>query len=191
MGVLQVVEGSNGTEPRSQSASRPSSDRTSLSVATEFLNAALRSWDEEHFRAKSQVKVAVAMLRGVAEGHACEALLPRSAPCARGLAPWQVRTIKEFIDASLESRIRLSDCASKARLSNTHFSHAFNRTFGITVSRYVRCRRIERAKHLMLTSRDPLSQIALQCGFADQAQYCRAFRDVVGISPKVWRRQNS
>ncbi len=114
------------------------------------------------------------------------------APRTCGLAPWQARKVKEVIDRSLGSRIRLSDCASAARLSNSHCSRAFKMTFGTTLSRYIRCRRIERAKQLMLQSHDspPQSQIALACGFGDQAHYCRVFRDVVGTNPSTWRRQN-
>jgi AraC family transcriptional regulator len=41
----------------------------------------------------------------------------------------------------------------------------------------------------MLTSQQPLAQIALACGFADRARYCRVFREVVGLSPNAWRRQ--
>ena len=106
------------------------------------------------------------------------------------LAPWQTRKVKEFIDLSLGSTIRLRDCASKARLSSSYFSHAFKATFGTTVCHYIRRRRVERAQQLMLSSKEPLSQIALACGFADQAHYCRVFRNVVGLSPKAWRRQN-
>ena len=107
----------------------------------------------------------------------------------RGLAPWQAREVREFIDASLDSTIRLRDCASKARLSAGYFSHAFKATFGTTMGRYVRRRRIEHAQRLMLLSKAPQSQIALACGFADQAHYCRVFRNVVGLTPNAWRRR--
>jgi AraC-like DNA-binding protein len=192
MGVLRVVEGSDGIQPRNQLACGPTSERPSLAAATAFLDGALRLWDEDRCQAKSQVKVAAAMLRDVAAGDASQAPPPDSAPRTCGLARWQVRKVKEFIDGSLGSRIRLRDCASAARLSNSYFSHAFKMTFGTTVCRYVRCRRVERAKQLMLQSHEPLSQsqIALACGFGDQAHYCRVFHDVVGTSPNTWRRQN-
>jgi len=157
---------------------------------TDFLDAALRLWDEDRCQAKSQVKVAAAILRDFADCYACEAPLPAPVPGKGGLAPWQARKVKAFIDASLTSRIWLGDCASEARLSKSHFSRAFKATFGTTVGRYVWRRRVERAKRMMLVSDEPLSQIALACGFGCQAHYCRVFRDVVGISPNSWRRQN-
>lgn len=42
----------------------------------------------------------------------------------------------------------------------------------------------------MLLLNEPLSRIAVACGFADQPHFCRAIHDVVGLSQNVWRRQN-
>jgi AraC family transcriptional regulator len=190
LGVVQVVEDFDGIEPQNQVSSKPRSDRPSLAVVTAFLDAALRVWDEDRRQAKSQIKVAAAMLRDFADYHTGDARLPASVQAKGGLAPWQAHKVKKFIDASLTSKIRLGDCASKACLSKSHFSRAFKATFGTTVSRYVWSRRVERAKLLMLASHEPLSQIALASGFGGQAHYCRVFRDVVGISPNSWRRQN-
>jgi AraC family transcriptional regulator len=157
-------------------------------VATRILDAALRIWDEDQAQAKSQIKVAAAML------HIDTAEAPmREKPAGRvlpGLAPWQERKVREFIDESLNSKIRLQDCAGKARLSISHFSRAFKATFGTTVLDYIHRRRVERAQQLMLMSEQTSAQIALSCGFADQAHYCRIFRTVVGLSPNAWRRSN-
>jgi AraC-like DNA-binding protein len=152
------------------------------------LDAALRIWDIDQAQAKSQIKMAAALLRGDANDRPV-----RAKPTARtlsGLLPWQARKVREFIDGSLESKIRLQDCASKARLSTSHFSRAFKATFGTTVLDYIQRRRVERAQRMMLLSDQPLSRIAVACGFADQAHYCRVFRDVIGLSPNAWRRQN-
>jgi len=42
----------------------------------------------------------------------------------------------------------------------------------------------------MLTTEDPLSQIALACGLADQAHLSKLFRRAVGETPSAWRRRN-
>jgi transcriptional regulator GlxA family with amidase domain len=42
----------------------------------------------------------------------------------------------------------------------------------------------------MLTTQDPLSQIALACGMADQAHLSKLFRRAVGEPPNTWRRRN-
>jgi len=187
MGVFRPIHTYEIDDPGSRRLSQPH-ERSSVAMATRFLDAALRVWDEDQALAKSQIKVAAEMLRG--DGEEPPVRAKPAGPAVAGLLPWQTRKVREFIDASFASKIRLQDCASQARLSTNHFSRAFKATFGTTVLDYIRRRRVERAQHMMLTSQQPLSQIALLCGFADQAHYCRVFHAVVGVSPNAWRRQN-
>jgi AraC family transcriptional regulator len=46
------------------------------------------------------------------------------------------------------------------------------------------------AQRLMLTTQEPLSQIALACGMADQAHLSKLFRRGVGETPGAWRRRS-
>jgi AraC family transcriptional regulator len=113
-------------------------------------------------------------------GHSCQ---------QGGLAPWQAKHIRSFIEDKLDASIRATDLAGVVRLSTSHFFRAFRQTFGESPLAYIMQRRIRRAQELMLTSRLPLSQVALECGLCDQAHLCRVFRRIVGINPNAWRRQ--
>ena len=111
-----------------------------------------------------------------------------STPVRGGLTPWVVRKISNFIDANLDSAIRVDNLAALANLSRYHFSRAFRQSFDESPHAYIMRRRIERAQGLMLTSVVPLGQIAVECGLADQAHFTKLFRRLVGESPGVWRR---
>ena len=108
-----------------------------------------------------------------------------------GLAPWQAKYLRSYVEDKLGSSIRTTDLAAVVQLSTSHFCRAFRQTFGETPFAYIMERRIRRAQDLMLTSRIPLSQVALECGMCDQAHFCRVFRRIVGINPNAWRRQIS
>lgn len=108
-----------------------------------------------------------------------------------GLARWQVDRVRDFIDAHLAECIRVSDLSCLARSSPSYFSSAFKRTFGISPHAYLMTRRISRAVELMLGSDAPLSQIAINCGFADQAHFSRQFRRTMGATPSTWRRERA
>jgi transcriptional regulator GlxA family with amidase domain len=73
-------------------------------------------------------------------------------------------------------------------LSKSHFSRAFQQSLGTPPMAYVAKRRVERAKLMMTSTRDRLTDIALACGFADQSHLNRSFRRIVGMSPGIWRR---
>ena len=107
-----------------------------------------------------------------------------------GLVPWRAHNVQEFIDRSLDSKIRLQDCATRAGLSASHSARAFKATSGTTVLDYIHGCRVERVQQMMPLSGQRLSQIALDRGFAEQAHYCRPFSRVIGVNPNAWRCQN-
>jgi AraC family transcriptional regulator len=105
------------------------------------------------------------------------------------LLPWQVKRVRDYVDTDLHGRVSLSMAASHARLSRAYFSRCFRQSFGVTFSRFVAGRRVDRAQGLMTDGVGKLCEIALACGFADQAHFTRTFSDLVGCSPARWRRQ--
>jgi AraC-like DNA-binding protein len=57
----------------------------------------------------------------------------------------------------------------------------------VTAGQYVLRARIEQACHRLRHSLDPISEIALDCGYADQASFTRQFRKSVGLTPSAYR----
>lgn len=107
-----------------------------------------------------------------------------------GLATWQAKRTLAYIEANLASKMDIDDLANVVALSRSHFSRAFKHSVGFSPMEYVVVRRVERAKAMISGTREPLAEVALACGFADQAHLNRRFRDIVGISPGRWRRSN-
>ena len=116
------------------------------------------------------------------------ALLQDGCPARGGLAPWQMKRVKCHIEANLEEAIRVFELAGIARLSSGYFSNAFKATFGVSPHAYIVACRLQRAMELITLTRMSLCEIALACGFSDQAHLCRQFRRSTGVSPGAWRR---
>jgi AraC family transcriptional regulator len=105
-----------------------------------------------------------------------------------GLATWQAKRTLAYIEANLALKMEISDLANVVALTRSHFSRAFKHSVGLSPRDYVVARRVERAKVMISGTREPLAEVALACGFADQAHLNRRFRDIVGVSPGRWRR---
>ena len=111
-------------------------------------------------------------------------------PVRGGLAPWQKRKVYRYIGQRLERTLRVKELAEQVSLSVSHFCRAFRESFGASPHLHLTRLRVERAQRLMLTTQDPLNQIALACGMADQAHLSKLFRREVGEPPNTWRRRN-
>ena len=105
-----------------------------------------------------------------------------------GLSPWQIRKVTSHVEAHLGRPIRNDDLASLERLNPSHIGRAFRNSFGEKPHEYVIRRRVERALGLLLSTDAPISEIALDCGLADQSHLSRLFRRIAGESPRAWRR---
>jgi len=117
--------------------------------------------------------------------------MPSGVPAHGGLAPWQMRRVRDHIARHLERSIPVEDLAKLVSLSAGHFCRAFKESFGDTPHAYIIRMRLERAQELMLTSPEPLGQIALACGHSDQAHFSRRFRQQMGETPNAWRRRHA
>lgn len=105
-----------------------------------------------------------------------------------GLAPWQERRAKEMLAADLTGAIPLAAIAEACDLSISHFSKAFRRSMGVAPHAWLLQFRVERAMTLLRQRQQPLAEIALACGFADQSHFTRMFTNRVGVAPGAWQR---
>ncbi|MBT0667355.1 helix-turn-helix transcriptional regulator [Novosphingobium profundi] len=85
--------------------------------------------------------------------------------------------------------IAVTDLAIQCRLSLSHFTRAFANTVGVSPYAWFVQRRLQHAETLLNETSLPIAEIALECGFADQAHFTRAFAKAFGIPPARWRRE--
>jgi AraC-like DNA-binding protein len=94
-----------------------------------------------------------------------------------------LRHVLGFIESRMAQRLDLPILAGVAGLSRTHFAQWFRQRVGQSPMRYVRERRVERAKVLLTSTDLTVEQVAGQVGFKDPAHFNRVFKNVVGVPP--------
>jgi AraC-like DNA-binding protein len=105
-----------------------------------------------------------------------------------GLVPWQLRIAKCYIEEHFRRDISLAELANLTQLSQSRFARGFRISTGIPPYSWALRRRIAAAEQLLATTNTPLSEIAVQIGFADQSHLTKAFRRALGATPAAWRR---
>jgi AraC family transcriptional regulator len=98
------------------------------------------------------------------------------------------RAVVDYIMENLEGHLTLEQMAAAAHLSPYHFARQFKATTGLPPHQFVISRRIERARQVLLADdEEPLAQIAIRLGFADQSHFARHFKRLVGVTPRQFR----
>ena len=113
---------------------------------------------------------------------------PAAAPRRRAaLSRHALQRALERIEASIEHGISLQVLADETSLSRTYFSTAFRQSTGVSPHRYLTQRRLAHARGLLRSSSLSLSEVALRCGFSNQAHFTQYFHRDSGLTPRQFR----
>jgi AraC family transcriptional regulator len=85
---------------------------------------------------------------------------------------------------------RLTRLASAVGVTPVRLAAAFRRHFGCSVGDYLQNVRVDCARRRLAASDAAIGEIALECGFFDQAHLTRVFRKRLGTTPAGFRRSH-
>ncbi len=115
--------------------------------------------------------------------------ISRDAPALSGSAPVSaaLSATLAYVDDHLDEPLRVPDLAARAGLSPFQFDQRIRTIFGFSAGQYLSRLRIDRACDRLRHSDAPLGELALECGYADQAAFTRRFHKTVGLTPGAYR----
>lgn len=113
-------------------------------------------------------------------------------PAAATAAPRDRRRAVDaamWIDAQSASDIGLDRAAAETGLSAFHFLRVFSQVLGVTPHQYLVRSRLRHAARLLADDRHrPVTEVALDVGFADLSNFVRTFHRAAGVSPSAFRK---
>lgn len=104
-----------------------------------------------------------------------------------GSEPEAIAKARRLIHAKLDEPISLSELATVAGLSESHFCRTFKEVTKLTVTDYTTRARIAAARKELLRPAARVSDIAFKVGFQSLSQFNRSFSKLVGCSPTKFR----
>lgn len=93
----------------------------------------------------------------------------------------------DYIEARLDHRISLKELAALLGMSEASFSRKFKARTGQTPMHFVAEIRLEVARGMLADRSLSFSEIAVRCGFSDQAHFSRSFKKSEGMTPRSYR----
>ncbi len=76
-------------------------------------------------------------------------------------------------------------------LSHSQVHRKLSALTGLSATHFIRYVRLVKAKEMILNSGYSISAISYDCGFNDPAYFSRVFKQEFGVTPHVWREQNT
>ena len=105
----------------------------------------------------------------------------------RPVATRRMPQVLEYINASLEGKLNLTELSNLAAMSKYHFLRTFKHATGLTPHQYILGRRLRRAAMALQNTQTPIARIAVDQGFGDLSTFNHTFRRVMGVTPSAFR----
>lgn len=96
----------------------------------------------------------------------------------------------EYMNAFYNRNIRLEDIARAAMLSPNHFLRCYKQIFGVTPNQFLSEKRLQVAKHLLLKTKKPITQICYDVGFQSVSNFSWIFSLRFSCAPSQLRKKN-
>ena len=131
-------------------------------------------------------------LRIMIEKAALPSRAPQPQPAFTGATDnlW-IRRAMLLMERHAGTRLPVAAIARELHVSPRHLERLFHAELAMSPSEFARMLRLRRAYDLLVETRQPVSEVALDCGFADGSHFSRRFRAAFGRSPSQVRQESA
>lgn len=100
-----------------------------------------------------------------------------------------VRKAVSFIQSNYCNPIKVTDVADFVCVNRSYLYTLFENSLGMPPQKFLSAYRITKAAELLQTTDIPVESIALSCGYNDALVFTKAFKQMKGISPSLYRKE--
>lgn len=94
-----------------------------------------------------------------------------------------------YIQNHYSESLQIEELARYAGLNRSYLSTLFKQHTGLSPIKYLQTFRLTKAAHLLSMTQLSIASIAFSCGYQEPEAFCKAFRQLSGISPSKYRAQ--
>lgn len=98
-----------------------------------------------------------------------------------------VQNAINYIYVNVNAPVTVGDVADAVGVSKGYLSHLFKKEMGVSVSDYIRQKKVESATNLLKYSPYSMVEIANRLSFSSQSHFIQTFKKSVGITPLKYR----
>jgi AraC-like DNA-binding protein len=95
------------------------------------------------------------------------------------------------IETDLARAWEVAQLAALVNLSASRFRHVFKEETRLSVSQFLRERRLERAEYLLRTTFLSVKEVMTEAGLSSTSHFVRYFKQKYGLTPSAYRKRAS
>ena len=99
----------------------------------------------------------------------------------------RVKMVTAYLENNLNQELSVDELASSVNLSPSRLRHLFREEAGISLARYIKLVRMQKAKELLESTFLNVKQIMFQVGLKDESHFVRNFKRIYKLSPVKYR----
>ena len=96
---------------------------------------------------------------------------------------------KEILVENLLEPPSLLELSRLAGINKNKLNQGFRELYGISVFEFLRYKRLERGKELLINKEKSIAEISAEIGYAQQCNFTKAFKKQFGVNPKRYIRE--
>lgn len=99
----------------------------------------------------------------------------------------EIKNIIEYINNNLEKRLTLDSLAKIVNMNESYLSRIFKEEVDITISEYIKIKRLEKATELLKIKDARVKDVAISVGIQDQLYFSRLFTKKFNMTPTEYK----
>lgn len=101
-----------------------------------------------------------------------------------------MENVIRFVDQHLaDPDLTVDQLAAAVAMSRSSITRRMRQLLGVSPAEFIKQSRLKRAAHLLLTTTEPIKNIATDCGFSDLNYFSKCFKATYTITPSAYRKQ--
>lgn len=98
-----------------------------------------------------------------------------------------IQNIMQYLDTHFIEPLQLHELGVRFHISPFYLAHIFKAETGISMMKYIMCRKIGESQNLLMNTQLPIGAISERLGFSDHCHFSTTFKKYIGITPTQYR----
>ncbi len=101
------------------------------------------------------------------------------------------KEMQAYLIDNIDHHITIAQLAEKFHISESQLKNIFRNAYGMSVYAYIKMHKMQTAASMLKDTDYSIMEIALDLGYSNASKFSAAFKDIMGISPNLYRNSHN